>query len=137
MKHSYVTTLTAASRSIGLTSSSAIGNDSKLSSNARNHQLSIGSNEPGGIADDHEFTPEATPEVSPEPLPLTASTLRNAVTVAPAPEYLPLQPVSPQEGMHTIPRYTMNPFRTPQLPRTPRLPSSGFSSHSSPTSHFK
>lgn len=97
----------------------------------------MGSNEPGGIASDHDFTPERSPEAPQEPVPVTTSAHIAAVTLPPTPQYLPMQAVTSQEEMHTIPRYTNNPFRTPQLPRTPRLPSSGFISHSSPSFRSK
>ncbi|KAH8712092.1 hypothetical protein GQ44DRAFT_776288 [Phaeosphaeriaceae sp. PMI808] len=60
-------------------------------------------------------------------------------TSTPAPSqpssfYLPTQSVPLLHETPTRPRYTFNPFRTPQIPRTPRLPSSGSIPRTSPTS---
>ncbi|KAF2133716.1 hypothetical protein P153DRAFT_380904 [Dothidotthia symphoricarpi CBS 119687] len=57
---------------------------------------------------------------SSEPMAISSST---TATLLPATHYHPLQPVSSTHESAEAPRYIQNSFRTPQLPRTPRVPS--------------
>ncbi|KAH7410112.1 hypothetical protein DE146DRAFT_338997 [Phaeosphaeria sp. MPI-PUGE-AT-0046c] len=74
-------------------------------------------------------------------LPVTASAHPVATSLHPAPIYIPMKPSSFQEEMNIIPRYTMNPFRTPQLSlpsfSSVRLPETDDCNDTSPFSGYK
>jgi hypothetical protein len=93
--------------------------------------LTLGSNEPGTRSHSH-FSPEGTPDVQSPPVPeLTSDVLPEA------PTYFPIHPPTSTVERTVIPRYMINTFRTPEIPRTTRLPSSGFIAQSPPTSSPK
>jgi hypothetical protein len=132
-----VTTPTVAKFSIGWISYTVIARDSEfqLSGLITTRSLSRSSNEPGNSG---RFSPESSPEASRSSVSVEApSSIRAADPLQSTPTYHPSHPVSPVREQPTIARYTSNPFRTPQLPRTPRLPSSGFIASSPPNSSHK
>jgi hypothetical protein len=131
------TTPIVAKFSIGRISYTVIarGSESQVPELVTTRSLSRSSNEPGNSG---RFSPESSPEASRSSVSVEApSPIRAADLLQSTPTYHPSHPVSPVREQPTIARYTSNPFRTPQLPRTPRLPSSGFIVSSPPSSSHK
>jgi hypothetical protein len=85
--------------------------------------LTCRSNEPGQVSRQQSpEDPTEAPPVSEQALELSSMATS---TIQPAVSYY--QAVSPIHETAPLPRYTHNPFCTPQMPRTPIVPSSGFS----------
>jgi hypothetical protein len=132
----FATTPIAARFSIDWIYYIVIARDSKCESPklSTNRSLSKSSNEPGNSG---QFSPESSPEAPPSSLSVEASTISAANPLQSAPTYFPTESSSPMQGQQTtVARYTFNPFRTPQLPRTPR-PSSGIIARTPPSSSHK
>ncbi|KAF2024308.1 hypothetical protein EK21DRAFT_104758 [Setomelanomma holmii] len=97
--------------------------------------LTCSSNEPGKDSRQPSlFSPEGSPEAVQAPVPVTIPTSVVTTTLPLTPSYYPQQAVSPMQEPASMPRYTCNPFRTPQVPRTPRLSLPGLNSRPFPTS---
>ncbi|KAF2846557.1 hypothetical protein T440DRAFT_521733 [Plenodomus tracheiphilus IPT5] len=91
-------------------------------------------NDPGRVSRHaSEFTPEGSPELRQTSGPREV-TNHNEGTLAANPSFDTPQPASPIHESPILTRYTSNPFRTPQLPRTFHVPTSTFNHviHSSP-----
>jgi hypothetical protein len=100
------------------------------------HQtLRISSNESGNNG---QISRESSQEAPPSSVSVETPSISTVEPPQSTPTYYPSQPVVPD--MHQQPmiaRYTSNLFRTPQLPRTPRLSSSGSIALSPPSSRQK
>jgi hypothetical protein len=99
-----------------------------------NTLLTFRSNETGQTS--RQQSPEGPTQAPPVSVSDLESSNMAATTIPPAVSYY--QAVSPIHESAPLPRYTYNPFRIPQMPRTPTVLSSGFSHvpRSSPISPF-
>jgi hypothetical protein len=100
---------------------------------SREFTLTLRSNEIG--QDSRQQSPAGPSEAPPASVAALESSNMATTTIPPAVSYYQAGPIHESAP---LPRYTYNPFRTPQMPRTPTVPSSGFSHvpRSSPISPF-
>jgi hypothetical protein len=99
------------------------------------------SNEPGQQSPTPTFSPEVSPEAHEPPEQVPVSLDLSARTLSPSTTssitYYSSQPVLDLHEPTAFSRYTFTSFLTPQVPRTPRLSSSGLIARSSSISSPK